>query len=67
MIIKFTGNSFDHDGCTTYLSSIGHKGKCRKLWQGEYDDETGTIVLTCECGGGAKIEMRTEPMEGDLE
>lgn len=53
-----TGNEFTHDGCTTSLPTIGHKGKCLKPWQGEYDSETGTITLSCKCGGVAKIETR---------
>jgi len=56
----FHANEFTHDGCTVYLPTLGHKGKCKLPWQGEYDTETGTITLTCKCGGGAKIETEME-------
>ena len=64
---KFTAMGVSYEGATCIkpsFSRMGHAETCKEPWQGEYDSETGTITLTCKCGGAVKIETGMDMHEG---
>lgn len=60
--MKFTGNQLTIDGVTIYFTTWHKTKKCKKEWQGTYDEVTGEIVLTCDCGMTHTIQTKLDPI-----
>lgn len=72
--IKFDGDQFTVTtkekvtaGITvtvTLSPSYSHNGGCTKKWEGEYDEESSSVVLDCKhCGAHHEFSLELEPEE----
>ena len=73
--IEFDGSVFTYQSkprlipgktlTTTLGSNYAHIGTCDKKWKGEYDDESGEVVLDCKhCGAHYEFQLgMAEPEE----
>jgi hypothetical protein len=58
--MTFIGNKLVLGENTIYFTTWHKTKKCKKEWQGTYDEVTGEIVLTCYCGMTHTIQTKDD-------